>query len=142
MVAIGNRLTFVLFNDLDHDTIQKTRDGIMRRLAAFIIILLGVSACVPAAGNVALVVLGTNMTSIMYTDKTLFDHGVGVAIGQDCSMLYLEEKDPYCRVLAGQEENSNKLYCYPTLGQPECYVDPVPDRQSRISFAVSNLEQQ
>ena len=109
----------------------------MRRLAAFFVILLSVSACGSTAGTVALAV-AANVTSLIYTDKTLLDHGVGVAVGQDCSMLYLEEKDPYCRELAGQEESSTMLYCYPTLGQPECYVDPLPNRQGRYSFTVSN----
>ncbi len=112
----------------------------MRRLAAFFVILLGVSACESAAGNVALAVLGTNMTSIVYTDKTLLDHGISAAIGQDCSLLYMEEKKSYCRKWAGRDESSVMLYCYPTLGQPECYVDPLPNRQGRHALAVSNPE--
>ena len=112
----------------------------MRRLATFFVVLLGVSACESVAGNVAMVVLGTNMTSVMYTDKTLLDHGVSAAVGQDCSSLYMEEKRSYCREWAGQDEGSTMLYCYPTLGQPECYVDPLPNRQGRYSFAVSNPE--
>ncbi len=112
----------------------------MRRLAAFFIVFLSVSACEYAAGNVALVVAGTGMTSVMYTDKTLLDHGVSAAYEQDCSMLYLEKKQPYCRDWAGQDETPVTLYCYPTLGQPECHVDPLLDRQSRISFTVANPE--
>ena len=112
----------------------------MRRLVAFFIVLLGVSACESVAGNVALAVLGTSMTSTMYTDKTLLDHGVSAAIGQDCSLLYMEEKKPYCQKRAGQDESLVVLYCYPTLGQPECYVDPLPNRQGRYSVAVPNPE--
>ena len=112
----------------------------MRRLAAIFIILFGVSACEYAAGNVALVVAGAGMTSVMYTDKTLLDHGVSAANEQDCSMLYLEKKQPYSRDWAGQDETPVTLYCYSTLGQPDCYVNPLPNRQSRSSYTVSNPE--
>ncbi len=112
----------------------------MRRLVAFFIVFLSVSGCEYAAGTVALVVAGASMTSVMYTDKTLLDHGVSAANEQDCSMLYLEKKQPYCRDWAGQDETPAVLYCYPTLGQPDCYVNPLPNRQSRSSYAVSNPE--
>ena len=112
----------------------------MRRLAVIFVILFGVSGCEYAAGNVALVVAGAGMTSVMYTDKTLLDHGASAANEQDCSTLYLENKQPYCRDWAGQEETPAMLYCYPTLGRPDCYVDPLPNRQSRSSYTVSSPE--
>ena len=108
----------------------------MRRLVTFFIILLGVSACESTAGTVALV-LGANMTSMLYTDKTLIDHGVGASIGQDCSLLNIEKKEPYCHEWAGQEV---MLYCYPTLGRQECYEHPLPNRQGRLLFAAPNPE--
>ncbi len=112
----------------------------MRRLAAFFVILLGVSACETPAG-VALVVLGLpNMTSMIYTDKTLLDHGVGASLGQDCSLLNIENKEPYCQEWAEQDGSLVMLYCYPTLGRPECYVHPLPNRQGRHSYAVPNPE--
>ena len=76
----------------------------MRRLAAFFVILLGVSACESTAENVALAVLGANMTSTIYTDRTLLDHGVGASIGQDCSLLNIEKRKPYCQERSGQYE--------------------------------------
>ncbi len=112
----------------------------MRRLAAFFVILLGVSACELPAGNVALAVLGANMTSIIYTDKTLLDHSVGASIGQDCSLLNIEKKEPYCQEGVGHDGSFVMLYCYPTLGRPECFVHPLPNRQDRHSFAAPNPE--
>ena len=112
----------------------------MRRLATVFVILLGVSACDTTAANVALAVLGANMTSIMYTDKTLLDHGVGASIGKDCSLLNAEKKEPYCQEWAEQDGSSVMLYCYPTLGRTECYVHPLPDKQGRHSYAVPNPE--
>ncbi len=112
----------------------------MRRLATIFVILLGVSACDTTAG-VALVVLGLpNMTSMIYTDKTLLDHGVGATLEQDCSLLNIENKEPYCQERAGQDESFVMLYCYRTLGQPECYAHPLPDRQGRLSSAAPNPE--
>ncbi len=112
----------------------------MRRLAAFFVILLGVSACEIPAGNVALAVLGADMTSIMYTDKTLLDHGVGASIGKDCSLLNAEKNEPYCQERADQDGSFVMLYCYPTLGRAECYAHPLPDRQGRLSSAAPNPE--
>ncbi len=112
----------------------------MRRLATFFVILLGVSACESTAGNVALAVLGANMTSLISTDKTLLDHGVGASIGQDCSLLNIEKKEPYCQEGVGHDGSFVMLYCYPTLGRPECYAHPLPNRQGRLSFAAPNPE--
>ena len=112
----------------------------MRRFTTLFVILLGVSACESAAGNVALAVLGADMTSIMYTDKTLLDHGAGASTGKDCSLLNAEKKEPYCREWAEQDGSTVMLYCYPTLGRPECYVHPLPDRQGRHSYTVPNPE--
>ncbi len=108
----------------------------MRRLAAFFVILLGVSACESTAGYVALGVIGANMTSMIYTDKTLLDHGAGAASDRDCSLLNIEKKEPYCQEWAEQDGIAVRLYCYPTLGRPECYENPLPDGQGRVSFAA------
>ncbi len=105
----------------------------MRRLAAFFIILLGVSACEVAVG-------GANLMSVIYTDKTLIDHGVGAASDRDCSFLNIEKGEPYCQEWAEQDGSAVMLYCYPTLGRPECYVHPLPSERGRVSFAVPNLE--
>ncbi len=111
----------------------------MRRLAAFFVILLGVSACGSTAGTVALAVTA-NVTSLIYTDKTLLDFGADAASGRDCSLLNIEKKEPYCQERAEQNGNVVTLYCYPTLGRPECYENPLPIGQGRVSFAAPNPE--
>ena len=111
----------------------------MRRLAAFFVILLGVSACGSTAGTVALAVTA-NATSLFYTDKTLLDLGADAASGRDCSLLNIEKKEPYCQERAKQNGNVVTHYCYPTLGQPVCYKHPLPSGQGRVSFAVPNLD--
>jgi hypothetical protein len=107
----------------------------MRRLAAFFVILLGVSACGSTAGTVALAVTA-NATSLFYTDKTLLDFGADAASGRDCSLLHIEEEEPYCQEWAEPNGSVVTLYCYPTLGQPECYKHSLPSGQGRVSFAV------
>ncbi len=111
----------------------------MRRLAAFFVILLGVSACGSTAGTVALAVTA-NATSLFYTDKTLLDFGADAASGRDCSLLHIEEKEPYCQEWAEQDGSAVMLYCYPTLGRPDCYENPLPNGQGRVSFAAPNPE--
>ncbi len=112
----------------------------MRRLAAFLVILLGVSACESTAGSVALAVIGANMTSMIYTDKTLLDYGAEAASGRDCSLLNIEKMEPYCQERAGQDGRAVRLYCYPTLGRPECYENPLANGRGRVSFAAPNPE--
>ena len=111
----------------------------MRRLAAFFVILLGVSACGSTAGTVALAVTA-NSTSLFYADKTLLDFGADAATGRDYSLLNIEKKEPYCQERAEQNGSVVTLYCYPTLGRPECYKHPLPSGQGRVSFAVPNPE--
>ena len=105
----------------------------MRRLATVCVILLGVSACEVAVG-------GANLMSVIYMDKTLPDHAAGAASGQDCSLLNIEKKEPYCQEWAEQDGSAVMLYCYPTLGRPECYENPLPNEQGRVSFAAPNPE--
>ena len=112
----------------------------MRRFAALCVLLLGVSACEQAAGNVALVVLGTDMSSLMFTGKTLLDHGASAQTGKDCSMVNAEKRQPYCQEWGERDGATVMLYCYPTLGQPDCYLEPLPGRQGRYSLAVPDAE--
>ena len=112
----------------------------MKLLAKVCVILLGFSACEQTAGNVALVVLGTDMSSLMFTGKTLADHGISAQTGKNCSMVNAEKRQPYCQEWVGQDEGAVMLYCYPTLGQPDCYLDPLPGRQGRDSLAAPDTE--
>ena len=105
----------------------------MKRLAAFFVISLGVSACEVAVG-------GANMMSVIYTDRTLLGHAAGAASGRDCSLLNIEKNEPYCREWAQQDGSAVMLYCYPTLGRPECYENSLPNGQGRVSFAAPKLE--
>ena len=111
----------------------------MKRLAAFFVISLGVSACGSTAGTIALVVT-LNATSLIYTDKSLLDFGADAASGRDCSLLNIENKEPYCQERAEQDGSVVTFYCYPTLGRPECFEHPLPSGQGRVSFAVPNPE--
>jgi hypothetical protein len=76
----------------------------------------------------------------MFTGKTLVDHGVSAQTGKDCSMVNAEKRQPYCPDWVGQDEGALALYCYPTLGQPDCYVDPLPGRQGRFLLAEPSPE--
>ena len=109
----------------------------MRRLAACFVILLGLSACGSTVGTIALAITA-NATSLFYTDKTLLDFGADAASGQECSLLNIEKKEPYCQERGEQNGGAVTLFCYPTLGPPECYKYPLPGRQGRVSFADPN----
>ena len=101
----------------------------MRRLAAFFVILLSVSACEVAVG-------GASLMSVIYAGKTPLDYPAGAVSGQDCSLLNIEKKEPYCQEWASQGGGAVMLYCYSTLGRPECYENPLTNRQGRELFAA------
>lgn len=105
----------------------------MRRLTALFVVLLSVSACEVAVG-------GANLVSVIYTNKTLLGHAAGAISGQDCSLLNIENKEPFCHEWAQQGGGAVMLYCYPTLGRPECFENPLPNGQGRVSFAAPNPE--
>ena len=62
----------------------------MRRSAALCIILLVLSGCETTVASVALAVVGANVTSLTYTDKTLIDFAIAeildVIIGRPQAM--------------------------------------------------------
>lgn len=73
----------------------------------------------------------------MYTDKTLLDHGVSAAIGQDCSLLYMEEKKPYCREWAEQDESSVMLHCYPLVPSTARATFPAADSHAETPNKIT-----
>ena len=63
------------------------------------------------------------VTSIINTDKTLLDHVISIAYGQDCSTIRYLDGDYYCDRPSPPE---TPLFCYPSLGDVVCYRDDNP----------------
>ena len=100
----------------------------MRILLACLVVG-ALAACDP--GSQALF-LTANVVSYVQTDKTLVDHGISYASGEDCSTLTWAEGEGYCR----QEDASRDLamapgaagpFCYRSIGSIVCYSEPDPN---------------
>jgi hypothetical protein len=89
--------------------------------------LMGAWAAVMAvalSGCVPLIVAET--TSITNTKKSLVDHAVSSAVGEDCSMVNLSQIGQYCREQITVERPP--VYCTKTLGGVDCHDKPDPYR--------------
>lgn len=83
--------------------------------------MLGGCALPPALVATSAVAESTSMTA---TKKTVIDHVVSNAVGEDCSLVQLEEKGTYC-----QEKITvvrPPVYCTKTLAGVDCYDRPDP----------------
>ena len=63
------------------------------------------------------------VTSVVNTDKTLLDHVISIAYGQDCSTIRYLDGDYYCDRPPPPE---TPLFCYPSLGDVVCYREDNP----------------
>lgn len=64
-----------------------------------------------------------DVVSIVNTDKTIVDHIVSSATGQDCSTVEYSKGNPYCKQPPKPEP---PLYCYRSLAAVSCYSTPDP----------------
>jgi len=89
-----------------------------------------VGCAAPLIGGVGTAIELESLTS---TKKSLIDHAVSAARGEDCSIVQLEREGYYC------EENivvdRSNLYCTKTLGDVECHNLPDPYRNADTALA-------
>lgn len=80
-----------------------------------------------ACGAPELAVVAASTTVLVATDKTVADHAVSLATGEDCSIVGYERDRTYCRPHPPAiEVTSEPLYCYRTLADVECHASPNP----------------
>jgi len=94
-----------------------------------ILAALGLSAF--GAGCTA-VSTGASVVSLMATKKTITDHVVSFATGEDCSIVAYERGDPYC-VDPNDVPTTPVYHCYRTLGQIDCYETEDPFRNGHMA---------
>ncbi|HEV7369560.1 hypothetical protein [Arenibaculum sp.] len=100
----------------------------MRAAALIRPALLGALAMLVAGcGASELAVLAASTSVLVATDKTVTDHAVSLATGEDCSIVAYERDRTYCRPHPpALEVTSEPLYCYRTLADVECLATPDP----------------
>ncbi len=64
-------------------------------------------------------------TSLVYTDKTPLGHAAGSFYNTDCSIVRLEQGEPYCQYPHTKQGRQHApVYCYPSLGEITCFRTP------------------
>lgn len=95
---------------------------------ALVVTLGGCAA--PLVGGVGTAV---EMESLSSTKKSLIDHAVSSARGEDCSIVQLEREGYYCKENIVVDRSN--LYCTRTLGEVECHNSPDPYRNGDTALA-------
>ena len=69
-------------------------------------------------------ILQLDALTVIGTDKTIVDHVVSYASGRDCSSIYVEKGNRYCK--EDEPVIKPQVYSYRTLGRADCYQTPDP----------------
>jgi len=109
------------------------------RIIGAVFVVLGLSGCSmksPALPGVAAPAIPTILTidaaSLINTGKTLDDHVMTWATGENCSTLAATKGEPYCKAWPQPAPTMPRTtYCYKSLAAVTCYDRPFPADQSR-----------
>ena len=76
----------------------------------------------------------SELASLTLTRKLLIDHAVSGVTGKDCAVTRWENDLSYCREDALRP--AGVPACYRTIGDPDCYVHPLPAREAGRQIGV------
>jgi hypothetical protein len=108
-------------------------DKLLVMRAGLLILLLPLIGCgpeVPVALGAAAVVSGA---SLPVFHRTPVDMAVSAVMGRDCSVVYLDKGEQYCR--PKEQRPETPLFCTRSLGVPDCWEDgsKVPNHPREIA---------
>lgn len=92
----------------------------------------------PASPFVGLLV--ADGVSVINTGKTLEDHVIGWATGQDCSLVRASQGEHYCVDNTPVPTVAVAKYCYQTLARVSCYDRRMPSDEARfVGTRIDNI---
>ncbi len=94
---------------------------------------LSLGGCVVTPTAVAVTGVGAGMVSLTSTKKTLSDHLISAATGEDCSSVTFTQTGRYCPEAVVADRS--RIYCYRTLADVECHHIPDPYRNGSTALA-------
>jgi len=103
--------------------------------------LCGLAACGPVIGAGVPGAAQIDALTVVGTDKSIVDHVISYSSGKDCSSVYLEKGNRYCK--EDEPVIKPQVYCYRTLASMTCYErpDPFANGQREIGNNDHNLVQ-
>ncbi len=87
-------------------------------------VLLGCAVPPTLATGVMPGVAQIDMMTVVGTDKSIVDHVVSYSSGKDCSYIYVERGNHYCK--EDEVVIKPQVYCYNSIGRVTCYERPDP----------------
>lgn len=89
-----------------------------------VLLSLALAGCGPAVATGVPGLAQVDILTVMGTEKSLVDHAVSYSSGKDCSYVYVEKGNRYCK----EDEPVIKpmVHCYRTLASATCYSAPDP----------------
>lgn len=81
-------------------------------------------ACAPTVASGVPGLAQIDVLTVVGTDKSIIDHAVSYSSGKDCSYVYVEKGNHYCK--EDEVQVKPQVYCYRTLGRATCYERPDP----------------
>lgn len=82
------------------------------------------AACGPVVGSGVPGLAQIDILTVVGTDKSIVDHAVSFSSGKDCSYVYVEKGNRYCK--EDEPQIKPQVYCYRSLGRATCYERPDP----------------
>ena len=96
-----------------------------RAKAVVSVLMLGaLTACAPTVATGVPGVAQIDMLSVIGTDKSIVDHVVSYSSGKDCSYVYVEKGNHYCK--EDEKKIKAQVFCYKSIGRSTCYERPDP----------------
>ena len=82
---------------------------------------------------------GRSGAKLLIFHRTPFDMAVSAVSGRDCSVVYLDRLEAYCRPRELAPERP--VFCTRSLGVPDCWADPakLPDHPREIADGPRTL---
>lgn len=91
-----------------------------KRIRYLVLLLapLNLSACVDPA---SLALSGASVVTAVDSGKTITDHAMSFATGEDCSFLHSFSGDPWCMPEVGEAPGPRNEVCYQSIANITCY---------------------
>lgn len=102
------------------------------RHLCFLVIPIGVTGCVDPA---SLTISGASVVTAVDSGKTVTDHAMSFATGENCSFLHSFKGKAWCVPERGKEHAPPDQVCYSSIARITCYPAENPhETASRRTF--------